>query len=97
MLTAISHERERAVAIERVTEYLRRHHLEPDDLLKLGGEDLADPDVRVRDRARSVERAWALLAELGLRFEILELHRGRGPAEDDRRSGMNAGRINSAI
>jgi hypothetical protein len=94
MLT-ITQQREQAAAAARVMDYLRRHYLGPEDLVRLGGEDLSDPDVCVRDRARAVERAWALLAKLDLKFQ--DFVAAVAPQEDGRRSGMNAGGINSAI
>lgn len=95
MLT-LTEQRDRATAAARVMDYLRRQHLEPDDLLRFGGQDLSSPDVRVRDKARAVERGWALLAELHLKFEdfaaVVAL---RG---DGWRPGMGADHnINSAI
>ena len=90
MLT-LSMQREQAAAAARVMDYLRRHHLEPDDLLRFGGQDLSDRDVRVRDKVRAVERAWSLLASLNLKFEsFMRLRRpaaeeGRRPVQDDGR------------
>ena len=68
MLT-LTQQREQAAAAARVMGYLRRHRLDPDDLVRFGGEDLADPNPQVRETARAVERGWALLAALNLNFK----------------------------
>jgi hypothetical protein len=72
-------QREQAMAVVRVHEFMRARHLSLSDLAAYGGEDLPNPKLPERIRrparlkkARAVEATWALMAQLGLTFAALE-------------------------
>ena len=77
-------EREQAVAVNRVFNYMRQHKLSLADLTEYGGEDIPNPKLpekicspaRVK-KARAVERCWELIARLGLTFAALEFEPSR--------------------
>ena len=91
----LSQAREQAAAAARVVDYLQHQHLDLDDLLLFGGEDLSDPDNYVRDRARAVERGWGLLAKLHLKFE--DFVAVVAPQEEGRRPCPDAGHISNTV
>lgn len=57
-------ERSKAVGVTKVTEFMRKQRLTLADLTEYGGEDFADPS-RAK-MAHSVDKCWALMAQLGL-------------------------------
>jgi hypothetical protein len=54
-------DRARAIAVAQVAEFMRKRKITTEDLISFGGEDL-----KSSDKARRVEKAWALMARLGL-------------------------------
>jgi hypothetical protein len=59
-------DRARAIATAQVAAFMRKRKLALDDLIGFGGEDLGAPDTA--EKARRVQNAWALMAQLGLRY-----------------------------
>jgi hypothetical protein len=72
--------REHAQNVEQVLEHMRRLRLSPDDLVNYGGEDLRSRDPVRSGKARCVEKAWALMARLGVKHIDLETAISRGAA-----------------
>jgi hypothetical protein len=60
------------LAADQVRTFMRKHKLEPDDLIEIGGEDLQSPDFRKAERARHVGQAWQMMARLSVHFTDLE-------------------------
>jgi hypothetical protein len=57
---------ERNRAVQQVLDLLDRYDLTPQDLIKIGGEDLR-PGSKLRSRARRVEKCWEMMARLGVK------------------------------
>jgi hypothetical protein len=57
---------ERDSPVQQVREFLDRYRLTPQDLIDIGGEDLR-PGSKLRGKAHSVEKCWALMARLGVK------------------------------
>ena len=59
-------DRARAVATAQVSEFMRKRKITLDDLANFGGKDLKSSDTSRVEKARHVEKTWALMARLGL-------------------------------
>jgi hypothetical protein len=70
-MRSASQEREHAQAVDHVREFMRRHRLSLDDLVEIGGQDFHSPDSKRVEKARRVERCWALMAQLGVKHTDL--------------------------
>jgi hypothetical protein len=58
-------------AIIQVLAYMRQHGLALGDLTALGGEDLRASNPTRVEKARRVEKTWALMARLGIVYAVL--------------------------
>jgi hypothetical protein len=54
-----------------VLAFMRERKLTLDDLIEAGGEDLKSPRPSIREKAKRVERCWALMARNGVVFAHL--------------------------
>jgi hypothetical protein len=63
--------RERANGVARVLEFVRRHGLSIDDLVEIGGEDFRSSNSMRAEKARRVEKCWALVAHLKVKHTDL--------------------------
>jgi hypothetical protein len=57
-------DRARAVAVAQVAEFMRKRKIALGDLVRYGGEDLKSSEHA--GKVRSVEKVWALMADLGV-------------------------------
>jgi hypothetical protein len=57
-------DRARAIAVAQVVEYMRKRKVALGDLVRYGGDDFKSSEHA--GKARSVEKVWALMAELGV-------------------------------
>jgi hypothetical protein len=89
MMSAIDRARI-AQAIAEISGFMSKHHLDLDDLIHIGGEDLNSPDPRVAEKARRVEKTWALMARLGIKFTDLAQSTAQYPPS---RPGMRVARV----
>jgi hypothetical protein len=71
MLT-LTQQRARAAAAEQVFALLHRYRLTVEELTEIGGADLKSPDPARAGKARCVEKAWALMARLGVKHVDIE-------------------------
>jgi hypothetical protein len=62
---------ERIINVNRALDYLKQNELSVADLVALGGEDLRGTRKQ-RQRARLVERAWELMARLGVTHAMID-------------------------
>jgi hypothetical protein len=74
-----SQERQRAEHIANVLGYMRKSGLSLDDLTEIGGEDLKSTNPPRAEKARRVERCWALIAQRGIKFDDLADAVGKSP------------------
>jgi hypothetical protein len=63
--------RERAQAIEQIVEFMRAKKLTAGDLIEIGGEDLRSSSPTRSEKAHRVEKCWALMARLGVKYADL--------------------------
>jgi hypothetical protein len=75
-----AHKRDDAHTVDQVFEFMRRHGLSLEDLVEVGGEDLRSSNPRRAEKARRVEKCWALMARLGLKFSNLPARVGHKSA-----------------
>jgi hypothetical protein len=73
-------QRPRAAVIE-IFDSMARRGLALDDLIQIGGEDLRPPNPKRVEKARHVEKVWALMARLSVKFAELEQAPGQSPAK----------------
>src|SRR6516165_218338 len=59
-------------AVVEVLDLMRKRGLSLDDLIQVGGEDLKSPNPKRVKKAHYVEKAWALMARLSVKFADLE-------------------------
>jgi hypothetical protein len=57
-----------AQATAEISALMRRYKITVDDLISVGGNDLKSPNPQCVEKARRVERAWAAMARLELKF-----------------------------
>ena len=62
-------------AVVEVFDFMARRGLALADLIRIGGEDLRPPNPKQVEKARHVEKTWALMARLSVKFAELELSR----------------------
>ena len=62
----------RPIPADEVLSFMRQFRLSLDDLHEVGGQDLGAKDPKVVEKARRVERAWAMMARLGVIHADLE-------------------------
>ena len=77
-------QRPRAAVIE-IFDSMARRGLALDDLIQIGGEDLRPPNPKRVEKARHVEKVWALMARLSVKFAELEQAPGQHTTEPARR------------
>jgi hypothetical protein len=68
-----------------VLDFIGRRGLSLDDLIQIGGENLRPPNPKRVEKARHVEKVWALMARLSVKFADLENAPGQHAAEPARR------------
>jgi hypothetical protein len=71
--------RERACNVDHVLELVRRLGLSPADLTAYGAEDLRSANPARAGKARCVEKCWALMARLGVKYIDLPDTAGQSP------------------
>jgi hypothetical protein len=59
-------------AVVEILDFMRRNRIALDDLLSFGGEDLRASNPKRATKARLVEKTWALMAQLSVKFADLE-------------------------
>ena len=72
-------------AVVEVLDLMRKRGLSLDDLIQVGGEDLKSSNPKRVEKARHVEKAWASMARLSVKFADLEQAAGQHTAEPARR------------
>jgi hypothetical protein len=77
-------QRPRTAVIE-IFDSMARRGLALDDLIQIGGEDLRPPNPKRVEKARHVEKVWALMARLLVKFAELEQAPGQSPTKPARR------------
>jgi hypothetical protein len=68
-----------APAVIEIFDFMRKRGLVPDDLIELGGQGLRSSNPRQIAKAHYVEKAWALMARLSVKFADLEQAPGPTP------------------
>jgi hypothetical protein len=61
-----------APTVAQVFDFMRKRGLALTDLIEIGGEDLESRDLKKREKARSVEKCWSLMARLSVSYANLE-------------------------
>jgi hypothetical protein len=61
-----------AAAAAEVQAFMHRHGLAAIDLINVGGVELKSPNLKTCEKARRVEKCWALMARLSVRHAYLE-------------------------
>ena len=74
-----------APAVIEIFDFMRKRGLSLDDLIQVGGEDLKSSNPKRVEKARHVEKAWASMARLSVKFADLEQAAGQHTAEPARR------------
>ena len=74
MISAADRARQAQAAAE-IFDLMRKYGLALDDLLKIGSQDLSSSNPKQVAKARQVEKTWALMARLSVKFAELELSR----------------------
>ena len=69
MISAADRTRQAQAAAE-IFDFMRKHGLALDDLTAYGGEDLKNP--KHAEKARRVDKCWALMARLSVKYADLE-------------------------
>ena len=64
--------RERDQAAKQVLEFMRRRGLSLEDLVEVGGQDFSFKNPKRVEKARRVEKCWALMKPLGVKHVDLE-------------------------
>jgi hypothetical protein len=60
-------------AVTEVQAFLHRHGLTLTDLIAIGGAEFKSPNPKTREKAHRVERCWALMVRLHVRYAHLEI------------------------
>jgi hypothetical protein len=68
-------------AVIEILDMLRLRGLALDDLIHIGGEDLESSNPKRVEKARHVEKCWALMARLSVKFTDLEVAAPCTPGE----------------
>jgi hypothetical protein len=84
MISAADRARQ-AQAVAEIFDLMRKYGLALDDLIQIGGEDLKSSNPKRVEKARHVEKAWALMARLSAKFADLEQAPGQPPTKPARR------------
>jgi hypothetical protein len=74
-----------SAAVVEVQAFMHRHGLELTDLSSIGGAELKSPNQKPREKARRVEKCWALKARLSVRHAHLEQAPAHIPTKPARR------------
>jgi hypothetical protein len=61
-----------AQAVAEVFQFMCRRRLALPDLIEVGGHDLQSPNSQIANRARAVEKCWALMALVSVSYADLE-------------------------
>ena len=83
MISAIPQKPRQAVV--EIFDLMRKRGLVLDDLVEIGGQDLASSNPKQVAKARSVEKTWALMARLAVKFTDLEQAPGQPTTKPARR------------
>jgi F0F1-type ATP synthase beta subunit len=62
-----------AQAVAEVFRFMRKRKLTLADLIEVGGQDLQSPDSQIVNRARAIEKCWALMAQVSVSYSDLEV------------------------
>jgi hypothetical protein len=84
MISAADRARQAQAAAE-IFDLMRKYGLALDDLLKIGSQDLSSSNPKQVAKARQVEKTWALMARLSVKFADLERAPGQPPTKPARR------------
>jgi hypothetical protein len=74
-----------AQAVAEIFDLMRKRGLALDDLLEIGGQDLSSSNPKQVVKAHSVEKTWALMARLSVKFADFEQAPGQPPTKPARR------------
>ena len=72
-------------AVTEVQMSMHKHGITLADLLVTGGHELKSPNPKTREKAHRVERCWALMARLHVRYAHLETAPAYTPTKPARR------------
>jgi hypothetical protein len=61
-----------AAAVTEVQAFMRKHGLTLTDLIAIGGAEFKSPNPKAREKARRVEKCWALMARHSVHYAHLE-------------------------
>jgi hypothetical protein len=64
--------RELAQHVDQIHAFMRQRGLSLGDLTEIGGEDLRSSNSRRVEKARRIERCWALMAQIGVKCDELQ-------------------------
>jgi hypothetical protein len=70
-MISLSDQRRREQSVNGVFVFMRQRRLDLNDLTELGGAELKSANPTIRAKANHVEKTWALMAQLSLRFSDL--------------------------
>jgi len=82
MISAIPQKPRQAVV--EILDFMHKRGLSLDDLIEVGGEDLKSSNPKRVEKARHVEKCWALMARLSVRFADLKQAPGKPPTKPAR-------------
>ena len=80
MISAADRARQ-AQAVAEIFDLMRKRGLILDDLVEIGSQDLSSSNPKQVAKAHSVEKTWALMARLAVKFTDLERAPGRRRGE----------------
>jgi hypothetical protein len=76
-------------AVAEIFDLMRKDGLTLDDLIQIGGQDLSSSNPKQVAKAHHVEKTWALMARLSVKFADLEQAPGQPPTKPARRRRHN--------
>ena len=71
----------KATTAAEVFVFMKKHGLTLEDLIEIGGEDLKSPNPKKVEKAKRVEKCWALMARLSVSYANLEAVTGNDTAQ----------------